>query len=148
VAEPYSFAQSWAVLFECPGVGSVALVHGWEYPALSPVDQVMTVSATWNGTVLAESDRTILVEGNQYFPADDVRIDALEKSESTTYCPWKGDASYYSIVADGIRNTDAAWYYPEPYDAARDIRGYVAFWRGVEVTGTNQDTPEIPPPGR
>ena len=108
----------------------------------------MTVSATWNGMVLAESDRTILVEGNQYFPADDVRIDALEKSESTTYCPWKGDASYYSIVADGIRNTDAAWYYPEPYDAARDIRGYVAFWRGVEVTGTNQDTPEIPPPGR
>lgn len=98
--------------------------------------------------MLAESDRTILVEGNQYFPADDVRMDALEKSESSTHCPWKGDANYYSIIVDGVRNINAAWYYPEPYDAARDIKGYVAFWRGVEVSGTNQDTPEIRPPGR
>ena len=108
----------------------------------------MTVTATWNGTVVAESDHTILVEGNQYFPEDDVRVDALEKSASSTHCSWKGDASYYSIVVDGSRNTDAAWYYPEPYDAAKDIKGYVAFWKGVEVSGTNQDTPEIRPAGR
>ncbi len=108
----------------------------------------MTVRATWNGAVLAESDQTILVEGNQYFPENDVRVDVLEKSASSTHCPWKGDASYYSIVVDGNRNADAAWYYPEPYDAARDIKGYVAFWKGVEVSGTNQDTPEIRPAGR
>ena len=108
----------------------------------------MTVKATWNGTVVAESDHTILVEGNQYFPEDDVRVDALEKSSTSTHCSWKGDASYYSIVVDGSRNADAAWYYPEPYDAAKDIKGYVAFWKGVEVSGTNQDTPEIRPAGR
>jgi len=83
----------------------------------------MTVRATWNGAVLAESDHTILVEGNQYFPENDVRVDVLEKSASSTHCPWKGDASYYSIAVDGSRNGDAAWYYPEPYDAARDIKG-------------------------
>jgi uncharacterized protein (DUF427 family) len=108
----------------------------------------MTVTATWNGTVVAESDHTILVEGNQYFPQSDVRVDALEKSASSTHCPWKGDASYYSIVVDGSRNADAAWYYPEPYEAAKDIQGYVAFWKGVEVSGTNEGTPEIRPPGR
>jgi len=108
----------------------------------------MTVRATWNGAVVAESDHTILVEGNQYFPEGDVRVDVLEKSTSSTHCPWKGDASYYSIVVDGGRNSDAAWYYPDPYDAARDIKGYVAFWKGVEVTGTNQDTPEVRPSGR
>jgi uncharacterized protein (DUF427 family) len=108
----------------------------------------MTVRATWNNAVIAESDRTILVEGNQYFPADDVRTTVLEKSETTTHCPWKGDASYYSIVVDGRRNDDAAWYYAEPYDAAKDIQDYVAFWKGVEVSGTNQDTAEVRPPGR
>ncbi|MGD0747048.1 MAG: DUF427 domain-containing protein [Acidimicrobiales bacterium] len=108
----------------------------------------MTVKATWNNVELAESDRTILVEGNQYFPADDVRTDLLEKSETSTHCPWKGDASYYSVIVDGSRNVDAAWYYPEPYEPAKDIQGFVAFWKGVEVSGTNQDTPEIRPPGR
>ena len=108
----------------------------------------MTVRATWNGAVVAESDHTILVEGNQYFPEGDVRVDVLEKSVSSTHCPWKGDASYYSIVVDGDRHSDAAWYYPDPYDAAKEIKGYVAFWKGVEVSGTNQDTPEIRPPGR
>ena len=108
----------------------------------------MTVRATWNGAVVAESDHTILVEGNQYFPENDVRIDVLEKSASSTHCPWKGDASYFSIVVDGHRNDDAAWYYPEPYDAAKDIKGYVAFWKGVDVSGTNQDTPEIRPARR
>ena len=120
-----------------------------EYPAPEGVSQSMTVRATWKrNPVIAESDRTILVEGNQYFPADDVRTTVLEKSETTTHCPWKGDASYYSIVVDGRRNDDAAWYYPEPHDAAKDIQEYVAFWKGVEVSGTNQDTPEIRPPGR
>lgn len=108
----------------------------------------MTVRASWNDTVLAESDRTILVEGNQYFPESDVRTEFLEKSATSTYCPWKGDASYYSVVVNGTRNDDAAWYYAEPFDAAKDIENYVAFWRGVEVSGANQDTPEIRPPGR
>ena len=108
----------------------------------------MTVQASWNNTVIAKSDRTILVEGNQYFPADDVATELLERSESSTHCPWKGDASYYSIIVGDKRNEDAAWYYPEPYDAAKDIKDYVAFWKGVEVSGTNEDTPEIRPPGR
>jgi uncharacterized protein (DUF427 family) len=108
----------------------------------------MTVKATWNNEVLAESDRTILVEGNQYFPAHDVRMELFEKTATSTYCPWKGDASYFSVVVDGARNDDAAWYYPGPYDAAKDIKDYVAFWKGVEVSGANQDTPEIKPPGR
>ncbi|HEY1653193.1 MAG TPA: DUF427 domain-containing protein [Acidimicrobiales bacterium] len=108
----------------------------------------MTVQATWNGEVVAQSGHTILVEGNQYFPADDVRTELLERSDASTHCPWKGDASYFSIVADGKRNDDAAWYYPEPYDAAKDIKDYVAFWKGVEVSGTNENTPEIRPPGR
>jgi uncharacterized protein (DUF427 family) len=108
----------------------------------------MTVQATWNGTVLAKSDHTILAEGNQYFPTADVTAELLEKSATSTYCPWKGHASYYSVVVSGKRNEDAAWYYPEPYDAAKEIRDYVAFWKGVEVTGENADTPEIRPPSR
>ncbi|HWF16180.1 MAG TPA: DUF427 domain-containing protein [Acidimicrobiales bacterium] len=112
------------------------------------VNQFMTVRAMWNNEVLAESDRTILVEGNQYFPVEDVTTERFEKSDSSTYCPWKGDASYYNIVVDGRRNDDAAWYYPVPFDAAEDIKGYVAFWKGVEVTGTNPNTPEIRAPDR
>ncbi len=108
----------------------------------------MTVRATWNNVVLAESDRTILVEGNQYFPADDVRIELLEATASSTFCPWKGDASYYSVVVEGSCNDDAAWFYSEPYAAAKDIQDYVAFWKGVEVSGTNAETPEIRAPGR
>lgn len=108
----------------------------------------MTVKATWNNVELAESDRTILVEGNQYFPAEDVVMELLDNSQSSSYCPWKGDASYFSVVVDGKRNEDAAWYYPEPYDAAKGIKGYVAFWKGVEVTGENENTPEIRPTGR
>ena len=108
----------------------------------------MTVQASWNGRLLAKSDNTILVEGNQYFPAEDVETELFERSETSTHCPWKGDASYHSIVVDGERNEDAAWYYPEPYDAAKDIRDYVAFWNGVEVSGTNVDTPEILVPSR
>lgn len=108
----------------------------------------MTVRAVWNGVVLAESDHTILVEGNQYFPPGDVRTEFLEPSATSTYCPWKGDASYYNVVADGKRKEDAAWYYQEPYEAASAIEGYVAFWKGVEVTGLNAGAREILPPGR
>ncbi len=92
------------------------------------------MKAIWNGTVVAESDNTVVVEGNHYFPPDSVRAELLEPSEKTTHCPWKGDASYRSIVVDGERNSDAAWHYPEPKDAAAEIKDHVAFWNGVEVT--------------
>jgi len=89
--------------------------------------------ATWNGAVLAESDRCEVVEGNQYFPADAVRMEYFRPSATHTTCPWKGVASYYDVVVDGETNRDAAWYYPDPKDAARNIKGRVAFWRGVTV---------------
>jgi uncharacterized protein (DUF427 family) len=92
------------------------------------------VRAVWNGVLLAESDRTTIVEGNHYFPAEDVVRDYLKPSASTTVCPWKGIAHYYSIVAGGQENRDAAWYYPEPKPAAAEIKGRIAFWRGVEVS--------------
>jgi uncharacterized protein (DUF427 family) len=91
-------------------------------------------TATWNGKVIAQSDDTIVVEGNHYFPPESVTKDYLEPSDTHTTCPWKGEASYYTVVVDGQRNEDAAWYYPEPKEAAAQIRGYVAFWRGVTVT--------------
>jgi uncharacterized protein (DUF427 family) len=93
----------------------------------------MSVRATWNGAVLAESDQTVVVEGNHYFPAEDVNSQYFEDSESQSHCPWKGDASYRSIVVDGQTNEDAAWYYPAPYDAAKEITDRVAFWKGVSV---------------
>jgi cyclohexadienyl dehydratase len=89
--------------------------------------------ATWNGTVLAESDRCEVVEGNHYFPPEAVRREYLRDSATHTTCGWKGVASYYDVVIDGKTNRDAAWFYPEPKDAARSIAGYVAFWRGVQV---------------
>jgi uncharacterized protein (DUF427 family) len=89
--------------------------------------------AIWNGAVLAESDRCEVVEGNQYFPSDAVRREYLKPSATHTTCPWKGVASYYDVVVNGETNRDAAWYYPEPKEAARNIKGYVAFWRGVKV---------------
>ena len=89
--------------------------------------------ASWNGAVIAESTRGIVVEGNYYFPPEDVNQDYLRTSEHHTICPWKGVASYYSLEVDGKVNTDAAWYYPEPKEAARQISGYIAFWRGVSV---------------
>jgi uncharacterized protein (DUF427 family) len=90
--------------------------------------------AVWNGTVLAESDQTIEVEGNQYFPPDAVKREHFAESDTHTTCPWKGLASYYTIKVNGQENKDAAWYYPQPKDAAKNIENYVAFWRGVEVT--------------
>ncbi|MBW3641018.1 MAG: DUF427 domain-containing protein [Actinobacteria bacterium] len=93
------------------------------------------VTASWNGTVIAQSDDTVVVEGNHYFPRAAVTDGVLAESARTSVCPWKGTASYASVVVDGQSNTDAAWYYPEPKDAAAEIRDHVAFWKGVEVTG-------------
>ena len=93
----------------------------------------MTI-ATWNGTTLAESDDTVVVEGTHYFPRESVRDGVLRDSPTTSVCPWKGTASYYSVEVDGQVNRDAAWYYPTPKDAAAEIAGRVAFWKGVEVT--------------
>lgn len=89
--------------------------------------------AMWNGQVLAESDRTVMVEGNHYFPPETVNRKFFVQSDSHTICPWKGMASYYNVQVDGKVNFDAAWYYPQPSEAAKIIRDYVAFWRGVEV---------------
>jgi uncharacterized protein (DUF427 family) len=91
------------------------------------------MKAIWNGAVLAESDDTVVVEGNHYFPAGAVRREHLRDSDHHTVCGWKGTASYYDVVVDGQVNPGAAWYYPEPKDAARQITGRVAFWKGVRV---------------
>lgn len=90
--------------------------------------------AVWNGTTIAESDETVIVEGNHYFPPNAVSRDLLIESTATSVCPWKGTASYYDIVVDGSTNAGAAWYYPAPKDAAAEIKDHVAFWKGVEVT--------------
>ena len=91
------------------------------------------MKAMWHGAVLAESNQTIVVEGNHYFPSDAVRREHVRGSATHTTCSWKGEASYYDVVVDGEANKDAAWYYPEPKPAAAQIKGYVAFWRGVTV---------------
>ncbi|GAB4573123.1 MAG: DUF427 domain-containing protein [Anaerolineae bacterium] len=91
------------------------------------------MKAIWNGVVLAESDKTIVVEGNHYFPPDAVNMQYFQPSDTHTTCPWKGVASYYDVVVNGKVNPGAAWYYPEPKPAALQIKGYVAFWRGVQV---------------
>jgi uncharacterized protein (DUF427 family) len=95
----------------------------------------MTVTATYLGTELAKSDDTVVVEGNHYFPITDVTQGVLEPSATRTICPWKGEASYYDVVVGGDRNADAAWYYPAPKEAAKEIVDRVAFWKGIEVTG-------------
>ncbi len=89
--------------------------------------------ATWNGVVIADSDNTVMVEGNHYFPIESVNADLLEPSSKHTSCPWKGEASYYSLNVDGNVNADAAWFYPTPKDEAKEIKDHVAFWRGVTV---------------
>ena len=91
------------------------------------------VKAIWNGAVIAESDDTVVVEGNHYFPLADVKEEYLVASDTHTTCGWKGTASYYSLDVDGAANPDAAWYYPEPKDAAAEIKGRIAFWKGVKV---------------
>ncbi len=91
------------------------------------------MKATWNGAILAESNNTIVVEGNQYFPADSINNEFFQPSETHTVCGWKGTASYYDVVVNGETNKDAAWYYPETKPDAKNIEGYVAFWKGVVV---------------
>ena len=91
------------------------------------------MKAIWQDTVLAESDRTLVVEGNHYFPPESVKKDHLQPGLTQTTCPWKGQASYYHVVVAGNTNTDAAWYYPEPKEAASQIKNHVAFWRGIQV---------------
>lgn len=89
--------------------------------------------ATWHGTTIAESDETVVVEGSHYFPASSVKAGLLAPSDHQTSCPWKGTASYHSIVVDGETNTNAVWFYPTPKDAAKEITGRLAFWKGVTV---------------
>jgi uncharacterized protein (DUF427 family) len=91
------------------------------------------VKAVWNDTIIAESDDTVVVEGNHYFPAAAVRPDLLKASDTTTVCGWKGTANYHSLVVGGKENRDAAWYYADPKPAAAEIMGRIAFWKGVQV---------------
>ena len=99
---------------------------------VGPVSGVMA-KATWNGAVLAESEETVVVEGNHYVPPESINEEFFTGSDTNTRCPWKGIASYYDVVVDGDVNSDAAWFYPTPSDAAAEIKDHVAFWRGVKV---------------
>ncbi|CAN5640837.1 DUF427 domain-containing protein [soil metagenome] len=92
------------------------------------------MKAIWNGAVLAESDNTVVVEGNDYFPPDSLNKEHFKPSDHQTVCGWKGTASYYDIVVNGETNKDAAWYYPSAKDDAKNIEGHIAFWKGVKVT--------------
>lgn len=91
------------------------------------------VTARWNGAVIAESDDTVVVEGNHYFPPEAINTALIEDSEQHSFCPWKGTALYKTIVVDGARNANAVWYYPDPKPAAKEIAGRFAFWKGVTV---------------
>ena len=91
------------------------------------------MKAIWNGKTIAESENTRVVENNHYFPSDSINKQYFEKSNTHSVCPWKGNASYYNLVVDGETNEDAAWYYPQPNPAAKEIQNYVAFWKGVQV---------------
>jgi len=92
------------------------------------------MKAIWNGQLLAESSDTVVVENNHYFPASSLHMEFILVSDTKSHCPWKGEASYYSIIVDGEINSDAAWFYPSPKEAAKEIKNHVAFWRGIEVT--------------
>ncbi|QRX82676.1 DUF427 domain-containing protein [Glaciimonas sp. PAMC28666] len=93
------------------------------------------MKAIWNDIVIADSDDTVVVEGNHYFPLKSIDSKLLKPSETTSICPWKGTANYYTLEVDGKTNPDAVWYYAEPKEAAKEIRGRVAFWKGVKVAG-------------
>lgn len=93
------------------------------------------MKAIWNNEVIAESDDTVVVEGNHYFPAGSIKQEFFKATDTHTVCPWKGTASYYTLSVNGAENKDAAWYYPETSELAKNIKGYVAFWKGVEVVG-------------
>jgi uncharacterized protein (DUF427 family) len=92
------------------------------------------MKAIWNGAVLAESDDTVVVEGNHYFPRTAINCEFFEETDHHTTCGWKGEASYFSLTVDGQRNDNAAWYYPQAKEQAKHIEGRVAFWKGVQVT--------------
>ncbi len=92
------------------------------------------MKAIWNDALLAESDDTIVIENNHYFPVEAINKEYFTSSDTHTTCPWKGVASYYTIIVDGKENKDAAWYYPSASDLAKNIEGYVAFWKGVEIS--------------
>ncbi len=92
------------------------------------------MKAQWNGKILAQSNETIEIEGNQYFPPESINKEYFISSKHSTVCPWKGTASYYTIVVEGTENKDAAWFYQNPSEKAKSIKDYVAFWKGVEVT--------------
>jgi len=91
------------------------------------------MKAIWNNTVIAESSNTVVIENNHYFPADSIKKEYFKESGTHTVCPWKGQASYYTVVVDGLENPDAAWYYPEVSELAKSIKGSVAFWKGVTI---------------
>ena len=91
------------------------------------------MKALWNGEIIAQSDETIVIENNHYFPQDAIIKEFFAPSNKHTHCPWKGEASYYDVVVNGTVNSDAAWFYPEPKEAAAEIKNHVAFWKGVEV---------------
>lgn len=91
------------------------------------------MKAIWNGKIIAESNETIVIENNHYFPVGSVKKEFLKNSETHTVCPWKGQASYYNLVVEGKTNIDAAWYYPQPRPLAKNIQNYIAFWKGVQV---------------
>ena len=111
-------------------------------------DQHRTYQAIWNGAVLAESDRTVQIEGNQYFPPDSVNREYVRPSSHTSVCSWKGTASYYTLEVEGSTNRDAAWYYPNPSAAAREIEGHIAFWKGVQVVEATTAAQRGPGTGR
>ena len=91
------------------------------------------MKAIWNGTVVAESDDTVIVEGNHYFPEDSMKKEYFKESTTNTLCPWKGTASYYTLQVNGDQNPDAAWYYHDPSELAKQIKNRVAFWKGVQI---------------
>lgn len=91
------------------------------------------MKATWNNTIIAESEKTVKLEGNHYFPSDSIKMDYFAASPSKSTCPWKGVASYYTIEVDGKTNKDAAWYYADPKEEAVEIKNHVAFWKGVKI---------------
>lgn len=92
------------------------------------------MKAIWNNQTIAESNDTIVIEGNHYFPSASINMEYLKPSNTQSTCPWKGQAHYYSVIVNGEINTDAAWYYPEPKEAASEITGYLAFWKGIHIS--------------
>jgi uncharacterized protein (DUF427 family) len=113
-----------------PPAGGVALapVHRYQHP-----QKEIPMKAIWNGAVIAQSDETVVVEGNHYFPESSLNRDYVTFSNHHTMCSWKGQASYYSLLVNGEMNTDAAWYYPDPKPEADNIKGHIAFWKGVKI---------------